>query len=128
MNRFVGVCLVLALAGYLALEVRADSGSTVQYDTGYPKTGTNNGEILVKGSCTLATGWTASGGLIVAWLQGSGTIHQQAITVAADGTFAEQAIGGLTSGRAYNVVVQVTIRNGMATEVIATDPSTAKPK
>jgi len=119
----LAVAILMVCAG-LALAINKPI-----YDTGYPKTGNNAGEILVKGTTQMDEGWTPTGsGQIVAWPVGGGATTSQSISVRADGTWGEASIGGLTSGTNYNVVVQVTLRAGTGAQVFASDPKQAVAK
>lgn len=127
MKRLGTLFVAVVLVGLLA--PRAHAQGTNAWAAGYPKTGNNNGEILIKGKATLDAGWRLTGsGLAVAWKVGGGPLIQKPITVNADGTWGEIAFGGLESGKMYNVVVQANVTNGLATESVGTDPEQAKAK
>lgn len=109
----------------------AHAQGTASWIIGYPKTGNNAGGILIKGTTTPDAGWTVTGfGSAVAWPTRGGATKQYPITVRADGTWGETQIGAgdLTSGTDYNVVVQITVKMGLASQSLATPVGVIKAK
>lgn len=109
------------------------------FATGYPKPGTVNGSIAVKGTITLTQGpkgmETAGGGTIVVWQTSGGVQKSFAITIAAGQSGVvdwgeAQTDGSLTSGVDYNVVVQISVKDLATGKILpmATPVGTAKPK
>lgn len=121
--------LTLAIAVLFGGQVQAQGGNN-NWANGYPKTGVNMGEILVKGTLVPPMGWTPTGtGLIVAWPKNGGQLSSVAIAVdVMTGNWGEAAIGGLASGADYNVIVQANVQQGAITYTIATPVSVATAK
>jgi hypothetical protein len=103
---------------------------TAKWALGYPKQGTAAGTILIKGTSSAGTGWSLAGtASVTVWPKGGGVITIKPITVnKTSGVWGEVAIGGLTSGTQYNIIVGVFQDKNMATQTIATDPEVAPAK
>jgi hypothetical protein len=128
MKRTSTFIIALVVAGLIALQVHAAGTNT--WATGYPKTGTATGTILVKGTATPDTGFTLSNtGQVAFWPVGGGKVlFFNNLSVNADGTWGETSVTGATSGVTYNVVVQINETSGQTGHTLATDPKTAKAK
>jgi hypothetical protein len=117
--------ILLGLSGIAAYGFPLPDGSKNEWTAGYPKSGpANSGKILVKGKATCSCTFTGNGSA-VAWPVGGGGQTIAAVAVAADGSWGEVAITGLTSGTTYNVLVQVSVKCGKDTYQLTTDPKTA---
>jgi hypothetical protein len=102
----------------------ASAQGTASWAAGFPKTGTNAGEIDIKGTITADAGWMVTGAQWEAWEDGKVVFTGVPLLIA--GTF-DTAIG-LTAGKTYNVVVTGTVSNGTITKNVRTPPKTATAK
>lgn len=123
--------LIAALV-VVAFLAQTASAATNKWSDTYPKTGPNEGEILVKGTATPDACWVLEKeGLVSVWAAGpdGGLLKFGPITVDVDtGVWKEHAIPGLKSGQLYFVVIQVTQVMGMTKKTIYTAPATATAK
>jgi hypothetical protein len=123
---------VIALFATMLLASRAAAQGTAAWSAGYPKTGNNNGGILVKGTTTPDCGWAIGAtGAVVVWPKNGGLIRTYNVTVnTTTGNWGESevGVGDLTSGSQYNVVVQINLTKCGTTKVVATPPGLATAK
>ena len=121
--------IALALLMLFSTNVHAQGSNS--WSAGYPKTGTVAQTILVKGKAVVDAGWALkTPGLVVVWPVGGGAAFNYGITINANGTWGELAVGAgdLTSGVNYNVLVRVNEKNGAATKTLLTDTQQAVAK
>lgn len=130
MKSFVTCVFAVVVACLANMQARAQGTNT--WADGYPKTGTAVGSILYKGVATADEGWEIVGsGSITYWPVGGGVINVKQIVVDRQtGVWGEGSITGLISGREYNLVANVHVKNltTLRIETISSDPKTAKAK
>jgi hypothetical protein len=129
----------LVVVAFVSVVLAKPPAVVPSYSAGYPKTGTNAGGILVKGTTMLGAGWTATGaGLISVWPKAGGDITTKALTVNkitanwgddGAGKWIEVEIIAPTSGEEYYVTVQITAKDGVGNmKTGATTPVVVKSK
>lgn len=121
--------LLLLIAAPIARAANPD------WSAGYPKTGTNNGTILVKGTLNLAaTEETAGTVSVIAYPTTGGVVKSFGFTIVAGQNgpidWDEFEITSLTSNLDYYVVVQISCKTTATggSYTVATPPGTAKAK
>jgi type 1 fimbria pilin len=104
----------------------AFAATIVMWADGYPKTGTQNGTILVKGKFMIPACTTFKGCVASYWVDGGQIKTQNVAFNACTGDWGETAITGLTSGTTYNVVVQCTAQLPCGMQLVyGSQPKTA---
>jgi len=99
----------------------------------YYKAGTNTGEIVVAGVSTPDAGFTlqTNTAIAVVWIMGDNGGVQSApfgLTIDAKTGVWTGSLKGLTSGQAYNIIVQTPAVMGLNTQIISPPPQTATAK
>src|SRR5262245_39270775 len=87
MKRIGTFVVAVVLAGSLVPAAYAEDPPTNKWDAGYPKTGNNQGTILIKGKATFNQGWAPISGSYAAWPVGGGPATTGIVTVRADGSW-----------------------------------------
>ena len=100
------------------------------WTAGFPKPGTNAGEILVEGTSTASGGWTLNEDITVTvWLKGGGSVVAKGgVTINKNTGAWSGTLQGLTSKQTYNISIAITEANGGATNIISPDPKQASAK
>lgn len=101
----------------------------IEWDTGYPKEGTETNTILIKGTVKPDANWTVKAGVFPVWLTpvGSGIKIASTVTIEANGTF-NGVIAGLTGDTSYWVIIEGDVESGKTLKTLWSDPKTAKAK
>jgi hypothetical protein len=126
-------CVHLYAASFLLVAVPslAHAQGTIAWDTGYP-TATQPGVLMVKGTITLTSGWSADASVTIsAWIDGQELIiNGGGVSDTGDPlvkTFSG-SIGNLASGVAHNVTVELIVTSATESKTLITEPRTATPQ
>jgi hypothetical protein len=126
--------VVFSLVVISSLSTSAARAANPAWADGYPKTGTTNGTILVKGTINLGEGLSTTGLVtVMVWSAGGGPAKSfgYSITAGQTGvgiTWGEFPVGSLARGQQYNVIVTIDATDGTSTFHFTTDPAKATAK
>jgi hypothetical protein len=116
---------VLAALCVLALsENAALAQGLIQWETGRPRTGSAPGSIEIKGTVTLEAGWhLLSANVIAEAWQDGGAVEKFNVPIERrQKTWGVFRLLGLEAGARYNVIVIVSVTDGVSVHKLATEP------